>query len=364
MNHEITTIEESSIVITPMQIIQQAVAAGADVEKLGQLMALQERYEANEARKAFTVAMGNFKAAKITVKKNKAVSFGTTKYRHATLDNVCDTLSEELEKHGLSFRWKTETIEGGKMRVTCILTHVLGHSESSSMEAMADNSGGKNAIQGLGSVVTYLQRYTALAVTGTATGDLDNDGRVVFDESSLQQALEDIARASNAWELKPMTAELCKQAKSAGNMQAVRAMEQAKDARMRELSSDGKSDPASIKQRLEDALAAAGVPEYEFLTKTNLQSLEDVEEQHVDKAMAWIAKRGISRAATGAAKKTPEPSPGKVTLDWIIRRFEGATDLALLNADAALIAELPESEREAAQEVLDFNVSRIKEELK
>ena len=41
------------VAITPMQMIAQAVAQGADIDKLQKLMDLQERWEANEARKAY-----------------------------------------------------------------------------------------------------------------------------------------------------------------------------------------------------------------------------------------------------------------------------------------------------------------------
>ena len=51
----------------------------------------------------------------------------------------------------------------------------MGHSESTTLEAAADQSGGKNAIQAIGSTVTYLERYTLLALTGLATHE-DDDG--------------------------------------------------------------------------------------------------------------------------------------------------------------------------------------------
>ena len=241
MNNEIIEMEGSASrdvvqqTITPMSIIQQAVSQGAKVEELTQLMALQERYEANEARKAFTVAMGNFKAANITVVKNAKVAFGNTKYKHATLNNVVDTLSEELTKHGLSFTWKTEQGDQGKMKVTCILKHILGHSESSSMEAMPDTSGQKNSIQAIGSVVTYLQRYTALAVTGTATADMDDDGKSVFDDTLLQSHIQAIKSANTKAEL--LAAFLASVEASAGDKKAYNILAKAKDAQISLLSS-------------------------------------------------------------------------------------------------------------------------------
>jgi hypothetical protein len=163
--------------ITPMAMIQMAVQQGADIDKLRQLMDLQERWEKNEARKAFVAALNAFKANPPELSKNKHVMFetqkGRTEYDHATLDNVSLNIGRALSQHGLSHRWDVEQKEGGIIRVTCVLTHCQGHSERVPMEGMPDISGGKNSIQGIGSTVTYLQRYTLLAATGK---DQDDDG--------------------------------------------------------------------------------------------------------------------------------------------------------------------------------------------
>lgn len=163
------------LAVTPMDMLQMAVSQGADLDKLEKLMALQERWEANEARKAFNEAMGEFKAESITVNKDSDVSFGTTKYSHASLGNICNVIGAALARHGLSYRWNTQQTEG-KIKVTCVISHRSGHSESVSLEASADASGGKNNIQAIGSTVSYLERYTLLAATGTATENQDDDG--------------------------------------------------------------------------------------------------------------------------------------------------------------------------------------------
>ena len=43
--------------VTPMGMLEKALASGATTETLEKLLALQERYEATEARKAFIAAM-------------------------------------------------------------------------------------------------------------------------------------------------------------------------------------------------------------------------------------------------------------------------------------------------------------------
>ena len=62
--------------VTPMAMLQLAIEKGAGLEQLEKLMALQERWEANEARKAFVAAKAAFKQEPLRITKNKTVSFG------------------------------------------------------------------------------------------------------------------------------------------------------------------------------------------------------------------------------------------------------------------------------------------------
>lgn len=159
---------------SPADLIRQAVARGADLEKLSSLLDLQIKWETNEARKAFQVAMAAFKTNPPNIGKDKKVSFGNTKYSHASLFNVVNQITKELSKHGLSASW--ETHQNGQIGVTCRITHVLGHSQETTLQAPADTSGSKNAIQAIGSTISYLQRYSLLAVLGLAAHDMDDDG--------------------------------------------------------------------------------------------------------------------------------------------------------------------------------------------
>lgn len=174
---------------TPATLLQMAVAQGADLERLEKLMALQERWEANEARKAFVEAMVAFKAGEdLQIGKNKHVKFesrgGFTEYDHAELSDCVAVILPALARHGISHAWTFRQDEKG-CTVGCVLTHRLGHSsEAVTMTAGADDSGGKNKIQAIASTKTYLERYTLLAACGLATGGIalpgpsdDDDGR-------------------------------------------------------------------------------------------------------------------------------------------------------------------------------------------
>ena len=164
---------------TPAELIQIAITGGADLDKLEKLMVLQERWEANEARKAYNEAMSAFKENPPKIDKDRHVGYasktgGRVGYSHASLANVTEKITAELSKHGLSASWKVK--QNGAISVTCIITHVKGHSEDVTLTANADNTGSKNDIQAIGSTISYLQRYSILCATGLATFDQDNDG--------------------------------------------------------------------------------------------------------------------------------------------------------------------------------------------
>lgn len=184
-----TIIEESRALTapTPDNLLAMAVQSGASMETLERFMALKERHEANEARKSYVAALAAFKAEPIEITKGKLVDFATrtgrTTYRHATLADVVDAVVPAMAKHGLSHAWTVRQDDGKNIAVSCVLTHALGHSESVTMQAVADDSGGKNAIQQVASTVTYLQRYTLQAITGVAAKDMDDDG-AGFDSAS------------------------------------------------------------------------------------------------------------------------------------------------------------------------------------
>lgn len=188
---------------SPAEMIEKAVSGGADLDKLEKLLSLQERWEANEAKKAYNVAMAEFKKNPPKIEKDKKVGYSTQKgnvgYSHATLANVVEKITKELSKHGLSASWKTT--QNGAVTVTCIITHLKGHSEETTLSAPSDSSGSKNAIQAIGSTITYLERYTLLAALGLATHDQDDDGQSVetVDDKQLN-TLRDMLIAIDAKE--------------------------------------------------------------------------------------------------------------------------------------------------------------------
>lgn len=166
---------------TPQALIAQAIDKGLGVAELEKLLSLQERWEANQARKKFFEAFSKWQANQPDIRKTKEVKFkeGDLKpqYMFAPLAAITRQISKPLQEAELSYRWEiTDTKE--ELSVTCIVSHIDGHSEKTTMRAEPDKSGSKNAIQARGATITYLQRYTLIGALGLSTADADLDANV------------------------------------------------------------------------------------------------------------------------------------------------------------------------------------------
>jgi hypothetical protein len=162
---------------SPAGMMLVALRQGANLEQVEKMMALQERWEAGEARKAYNAAFSEFKAEAVRIVRNKHVTAGPLQGKsYAELHAVVDALTPALSRHGLSASWKLTKDEKDWMEVTCYLRHVNGHEESVSMGGPPDAGGAKNAIQARASTKSYLERYTLKAICGVAEGGEDDDG--------------------------------------------------------------------------------------------------------------------------------------------------------------------------------------------
>lgn len=157
--------------LTPMAMLSQAVSNGASLEMVSKLMDLQERVEKAQGRRDFDEAIAAAKAEIKPVARNKK---GHNDKRYADFAAYAREVDPILARFGLSYRFRTE--QDDRIKVTCVLSHRGGHCEENSLAGPADSSGSKNAIQAIGSTLTYLQRYTLTQALGLAASD-DDDGR-------------------------------------------------------------------------------------------------------------------------------------------------------------------------------------------
>jgi len=166
---------------SPVETIKSLMSSGVNIKDVRDFLALQREWEKGEAEKAFNVAMSEFKKNVPTILKTEHVEYlnsknQTVEYYHADLGVIVATLIPALAEFGFNHSWEYAQDQSG-MKVTCIITHRLGHSKSNSLASPPDSSGGKNPIQAIGSTTTYLERYTFMGSLGLAAKGMDDDGK-------------------------------------------------------------------------------------------------------------------------------------------------------------------------------------------
>jgi ERF superfamily len=173
-----------------LEVIATAVRDPAcDVAKMQALLDMQERIEANDARKQFTQAFNALQAELPVINKDGIIDHGDgvtakgnkkLKTRWATYPNIMDICGPLLKKHGFTLSSVIEpSADGLKINVVGYLDHIGGHSRVSRFPMTADATGGKNNQQGWGSSQQYGMRYNAIAllnIVSKAPQDNDNDG--------------------------------------------------------------------------------------------------------------------------------------------------------------------------------------------
>jgi len=163
---------------SPAELLRLAVQNNADVDKLEKLMALQERWEANQARKAFVLAMAAFQKQCPAIENTKEVNDrnGKLLYKHAPLCDIIPITGPIESELGFSHRFDTEPIDGGGAKVCCIVTHKEGHSERTTVNIPPTKGMNTNASQDHGIAITYGEKYSYRAAFGIVTGIEDVDG--------------------------------------------------------------------------------------------------------------------------------------------------------------------------------------------
>lgn len=177
--NEVTPLAPVNTALTPMEMLDRAVSSGAGIDVIAKLMDLQERWDKNQHRKAFDAAIADAKAELGPIIKNRQ---GHNSKRYADFAAIARTVDPIISKHGLSYRFRTT--QDDRIHVTCVLSHRDGHSEDNTIAGPADTTGNKNAIQAIGSTLTYLQRYSLMQALGLAASE-DDDGRTAEEGGPL-----------------------------------------------------------------------------------------------------------------------------------------------------------------------------------
>lgn len=170
-------------------LVRLAIDRGVDVEILERLVSLQEHIYQRDARREFFEALARVQEAAPDIPKTREADIATRggggyAYKFAPLEDVVPALRPILREHGFSFGWTTEGLEGGVLRVVCILRHIAGHEERATFPVPTETKAAMSGAQKLGSALTYGRRQSFISVLGLVTVDEDTDARLGVDRES------------------------------------------------------------------------------------------------------------------------------------------------------------------------------------
>lgn len=159
-----------------MEVISRAAAdPNTDVDKLERLLGMYERITAQQAKAAFTSALAELQPKLPTVDERGS----TDKTTYAKWEDINEAIRPLLHEHGFALNFRVSRSDG-TVAVTGILSHAEGHAEETTLDLPVDTGPGRNAVQAVGSSVSYGKRYSAMAllnITSRAPQDRDDDGR-------------------------------------------------------------------------------------------------------------------------------------------------------------------------------------------
>lgn len=174
---------------TILQVIQRAAAdPQCDIEKMERLMAMHERMQARNAEAEFNSSMAAMQSEMPSIAERGAITVNNqTRSKYATFEDINDVVKPIMQQFGFAVSFRVETVQAG-MSVTGILMHRAGHREQTTMLLPLDSSGSKNAVQALGSSVSYGKRYVLCALLNITTRGADDDGNAAVPKSTVTEA--------------------------------------------------------------------------------------------------------------------------------------------------------------------------------
>ncbi len=208
---EVTRLEEIAAPVEAtsiIQLIERAVSdPKIDVDKMERLYAMHERALERAAKLEYTAAKLALRPQLPTINENGQIlnSAGKAQSTYAEWEDINDAIQPLLIQHGFDLAFRPGSTPEGKVIVTGILSHTAGHFEEAEIVLPLDGSGGKNAVQGVGSSLSYGKRYAAIAllnITSRHKRDRDDDGKGAGLSDLAQRAITEINMADKLEDLR------------------------------------------------------------------------------------------------------------------------------------------------------------------
>jgi hypothetical protein len=166
--------------VEPANLVERLASdPNVDVAKLERLIAMNERAQDRNARDLFNQAFVKMATdiPEITEKGQITNKDGNVQSLFARFEDIQRVVKPILQRHGFALSFRCEWPDKKTVKVIGVLSHDAGHARESEFMSDADPSGSKNAIQGLGSAVSYGRRYTTIDLLNITSRGQDDDGQ-------------------------------------------------------------------------------------------------------------------------------------------------------------------------------------------
>lgn len=202
MKHAVVTTESTTDIQTieikkdvSMQDALIAIVQRNDIDpdRLEKFLDLQIKMENRQAEKAFTEALSSFQGECPIITKKKKVSFGTTNYSFAPLDEIIHIIKPLLSKHGLSYSFDIKSEDKTSVMITTIY-HKEGFSKTSFYAFDALGEGSMNQSQKRKSATTYAKRAGLENALGIVTAGEDDDASRAIDSNATSEQITEIEK--------------------------------------------------------------------------------------------------------------------------------------------------------------------------
>ncbi len=164
--------------VTPMTMLEKALAGNVSPETLERLMDLQERWVNNQAKAAYMEAMALVQAEARPVATD--ASNPQTKSRYASYHALDGALRPLYTKHGFSISFNTAETTESTIMIVAIVGHRSGHVQTFQAPMPNDGKGAKGGdvmtkTHATGAAITYGRRYLLGMIFNISIGE-DTDG--------------------------------------------------------------------------------------------------------------------------------------------------------------------------------------------
>ncbi len=161
-------------------LLAMAIDKNFDADKLEKLIALKNSEQERMAKEDFE---RNFQLMQVeypTITRTKEVKrkSGELLYKFCPLSNIMKLFGPLLSQHGFSWRWEKTPIADKIIRITSIIAG-YGHEKRASIDIpiISPPNEATNAIQQVGSSISYGERYSFMANAGIVISGEDDDGK-------------------------------------------------------------------------------------------------------------------------------------------------------------------------------------------